>query len=80
MDALHLVYRLNKGLDPHNRYLSFIVEKVQLKVGSFVCYTNCVDYLKSEIENVNNSLGWIELHSRDMAEIFESIHSFKVRS
>ena len=57
MDALHLVYRLKKGLDPQNRYLSFNVEKVQLEVGSFVCYTNCVDYLKSEIENVNNSLG-----------------------
>ena len=33
------------------------VEKVQLKDGLIVWFTNCVDYLKRAIENVDNSLG-----------------------
>ena len=33
------------------------VEKVQFKYGRVICSTNCVDYLKSAIENIDNSLG-----------------------
>ena len=32
-------------------------EKVQLEDGRVVWSTNCVDYLKSAIENIDNSLG-----------------------
>ena len=57
MDALNMVYRLNEGFGPPDRYLSANVEKVQLKDGQVVWPTKCADYLKSAIENVDNSLG-----------------------
>ena len=57
MDALKMIYLLNKGFGPHNQYLSANVYKWQLKYGRVVCSTNCVDYLKNAIENVDNSFG-----------------------
>ena len=57
MDALNMIYRLKEGFGPPDRYLGANVEKVQLKDGRVVWSTNCVDYLKSAIENVDNSLG-----------------------
>ena len=52
-----MIYRLKGGFGPPDRYLGANVEKVQLKDGRVVWSTNCVDYLKSEIENFDNSLG-----------------------
>ena len=52
-----MLYRLKEGFGPPDRYLGANVEKVQLKDGRVVWSTNCVDYLKSAIENVDNSLG-----------------------
>ena len=57
MDALHMIYRLNEGFGPPDLYLGANVEKVQLKDGRLLWSTKCVDYLKSSIENVDNSLG-----------------------
>ena len=57
MDALNMIYRLTEGFGPHDRYLGEIFEKVQLKDVRVVWSTNCVDYLKSAIKNVDNSLG-----------------------
>ena len=48
-DALNMIYWLKEGFGPPERYLSTNVEKVQLKDGRVVWYTNCVDYLKREI-------------------------------
>ena len=57
MDALNMVYRLKEGFVPPDRYLGANVEAIQFKYGRVVWSTNCVDYLKSAIENVDNSLG-----------------------
>ena len=57
MDALNMVYRLKKRFGPPGRYLGLNVENVQLNNVRVVYSTNCVDYLKSAIENVDNSLG-----------------------
>ena len=57
MDTLNITYWLMEGFGPPDRYLGANVEKVQLKDGRVVCSTNCVDYLKNTIENVDNSLG-----------------------
>ena len=54
MDALNMIYRLKEGFGPPDRYLGANVEKLQLKDGRVVWSTNCVDYLKSAIENVDN--------------------------
>ena len=54
MDVLNMIYRLKGGFGPPDRYLGENVEEVQLKDGRLVCSTNCVDYLKSAIENVDN--------------------------
>ena len=56
MDALNMMYRLKGVIEPPDRCLGANVEKVQLKDGKVVWSTNCVDYLKSAIENVDNSL------------------------
>ena len=56
MDALNMIYRLKEGFGPPDRYLGANVDKVQLKDGRVVWSTNCVDYLKIAIENVDNSL------------------------
>ena len=56
-DALNMIYRLKEGIGPPERYLVANVEKVQLRDGIIVWYTNCVDYSNSAIENVDNSLG-----------------------
>ena len=50
-----MIYWLKKGFVSPVQYLGINVEKVQLKYGRVVCYTNCVDYLKSAMDNVNNS-------------------------
>ena len=55
-DALNIIYRLNESFWPPDRYLVENVEKLQLKYGWVVGYTNCVGYLKIAIENVDNSL------------------------
>ena len=52
-----MIHRLNEGFVPPDQYLGENVEKVQLKYGQVVWSTNCVDYLKSAIENFDNSLG-----------------------
>ena len=54
MYALNTVYGLKEVFRPPERYLGANVEKVQLKDGQVVCSTNCVEYLKSAIENVDN--------------------------
>ena len=51
------MYRLKEGFGRHERYLSANAKKVKLEDGGVVWSTNCVDYLKSAIEDVNNSLG-----------------------
>ena len=57
INALNMIYWLNEGFGPPDQYLGANVEKVQLKYGRVVCYTNCVEYLKTAIDNVDNSLG-----------------------
>ena len=57
MDGLNVIYRLNEGFVSPNRYLGVNVDKVQLKNGRVVCSNKCVDYLKSAIENFDDSLG-----------------------
>ena len=52
-----MIYWLTEGFGPPDRYLGANVEKVQLKYGRVVWSTNCVDDLKSAIENVDNPLG-----------------------
>ena len=52
-----MIYWLKEGFGPPDRYLSTNVEKVQLKYVRVVWSTNCVDYLKIEIYNVDDSLG-----------------------
>ena len=54
MDSLNKIYRLKVGFGLPDRYLGENGEKVQLKDGRVVWSTNCVDYLKSAIENVYN--------------------------
>ena len=44
MDALNMIYWLNDGFVTPDLYLGANVEKVQLKDGRVVWYTNCVDY------------------------------------
>ena len=56
-DALNMIYWLKEGFGPPERYLGANIEKVQLEDGRVVWSTNCVDYLNSAIENVDNSLG-----------------------
>ena len=49
-----MIYRLKEGFGPPYQYLGANVEKVQLKDGRVVWSTNCVDYLKIAIKNVDN--------------------------
>ena len=56
-DELNMIYRLKEGFVQPDQYLGANVEKLQLKYGRVVWYTNCVDYLKSSIENIDSSLG-----------------------
>ena len=59
MDALNMIYRLREGFGPPDWYLGENDEKLRLKDERVVWYTNCVDYLKSAIENVYNLMyGW----------------------
>ena len=57
MDALNMIYRLNEGFVPPDRYLGANFDKVQLKNERVVWSTNCIDYLKNAIDNVDNPLG-----------------------
>ena len=57
MDALNMIYWFMDGFGPPDRYVGENVEKLQLKDGQVVWSTNCVDYLKSAIVNIDNSLG-----------------------
>ena len=57
MYSLNVIHRLKESFGPPDRYLCVNVEKVNLKYGQFVCSSNCVDYLKSKIDYVDNSLG-----------------------
>ena len=54
MDALNMIYWLKEGFGPSDQYLGENVDMVQLKYGRVVWSTNCVDYLKSAIEHVDN--------------------------
>ena len=54
MDALNMIYWLKGGFGPPDIYLGGNIEEVQLKDGRLVWSTNCVYYLKSAIENVDN--------------------------
>ena len=54
---MNIIYRLKEGFGPPDQYLGANVDKVQLKDGRVVWSTKFVDYLKSAIENVHNSLG-----------------------
>ena len=56
MYVLNMIYRLKEGFGLPHQYLDANVEKIQLKYGRVVWSTNCVDFLKSTIENVDNSL------------------------
>ena len=57
MDSLNMIYWLEEGFGLPDQYLGANVENIQLKYGRVVCSTNCVDYLKNAIENVDNSFG-----------------------
>ena len=54
MDPLNMIYRLQEGFGPPERYLGANIEKVNLKDGQVVWSTNCVGYLKRAIGNVDN--------------------------
>ena len=56
-DVLNMIYWLKEGFGPPDRYLGANIEKVQLKDARVVWSTRCGDYLQSEIDNVDNSLG-----------------------
>ena len=56
-DELNMIYLLKEGLGPPDRYLGANVEKVQFKDVRVVWSTNCVNYLKRAIDNVDTSLG-----------------------
>ena len=49
-----MIFRLKWGFGTPDRYLGENVEEVQLKDELLVWSTNCVDYLKRAIENVDN--------------------------
>ena len=51
-----MIYWLKEGFGPPDQYIGTNVEKVQVEYGQVVWSKNCVDYLKSTIENVNKSL------------------------
>ena len=53
----YMIYCLKEGFETPEKYLSANFEKLQLKYGRVVWSTNCVDYLKSAIDNVYDSLG-----------------------
>ena len=53
-NALNVIYWLKEGCGPPEQYLGANVEKVQFKDGRVVWSANCVDYLNSSIENVDN--------------------------
>ena len=57
MDVLNIIYQLKEGFGPPDQYLGANAEKVQLKYGRVVWSTNCVDYLKTAIDNVDDSPG-----------------------
>ena len=55
-DALNMMYFLKEGCGPLDRYVGANVDELQLKYGRVIWSTNRVDYLKSAIDNVDNSL------------------------
>ena len=57
MDELNTIYWLKEVFVSPDLYLGENVDKLQLMYGRVVWSTNCVDYLKTTIENVDNSLG-----------------------
>ena len=57
MIALNMIYQLMEGFGPSDQYLGANVDNEQLEDGQVVWSTNCIDYLKITIGNVNNSLG-----------------------
>ena len=56
IDNIKIIYRLKEGFGPPDWYLGPNFEKLKLEDWRVVCSTNCVDYLKSAIVNLNNSL------------------------
>ena len=57
MIALNMIYQLMEGFGPSDQYLGANVDNEQLEDRQVVWSTNCIDYLKITIGNVNNSLG-----------------------
>ena len=57
MDTLNIICLLKEGFRPPDGYLGANDDKVQLKDGQGVWSTNCVEYLKSAVENVDSSIG-----------------------
>ena len=57
MGALNIIYLLKEVFVPPDAYLGENVEKLQLKDVRVVWYTNCVDYLKTAIDNSDNAFG-----------------------
>ena len=54
MDSLNMIYRLKEGFGTPDWYLGTTVDKVHLKDRLVAWSTDCVGYLKREIENVDN--------------------------
>ena len=54
MDLLNMIFCLKEIFGPPDQYLGKNVEKVQLKDRRVLWPTNCVDYLKTAVENVDN--------------------------
>ena len=52
-----MIYRLKEGFGSPKQFLGANFERVKLDIGRVFCFANCVDYLKRDIYNVNNSLG-----------------------
>ena len=54
MDAINKIYQLKEGFGPPDQYLGANVEKLQLEDENVLWSANCVYYLKSAIDNINN--------------------------
>ena len=80
MDALNIIYWLKEGFGPPDRYRGANVEKVHLKDGRVVWYTNCVDYLKSSIDMLIIHLEQIRRHSRIMEMVIGHTKLASVRN
>ena len=74
MDDIKFIYWLNESFGPPHRYLGTNVENLQLEDGSIVWSTNCVDCLRSTIDNLNNSLGVDKAALNNYGKVIELTH------